>query len=117
MILHYSIEVADYLNRIDPDSGDYKPKRLNTRPQAALVWHSHHNRQANSTLWRVIGPDFTRQHELWDNLAAGDIIAVQACAQFAGWANFVHAASLRVWKRFDPRNVEGSIHSKAIQEL
>ena len=46
--------------------------------------------------------EYGREDPITKNLKPGDVVDLLACAQFGGWENQVHAASIEMWSFDDP---------------
>lgn len=70
-------------------------------PSPKLRFKSHHNPLYAQPAQKVMGPIFSKNHELWKYLEVGDTIGVVACARGEKWKNEVTSVEVKFWRHSD----------------
>ncbi|KAJ3524614.1 hypothetical protein NM688_g8531 [Phlebia brevispora] len=71
--------------------------------QDDMRWQcSHFNPCAHRKAEHRDGQVFEKDHQLWEGVKSGDVIAIRVGTQYLNWVNSAHRGELRVWKYFEP---------------
>ncbi|KAG8719043.1 hypothetical protein FRC08_003788 [Ceratobasidium sp. 394] len=84
--------------RLDEGSGKLNPKTKPDGLQALWTSHAHPvDRQEDMRNYELhTGKRFGPKHPIWDYADEGDVLVVEATAQFPGWANYARRGVMKV---------------------
>ena len=87
--------------RPEGKSTTYTGTTSKTNDDAYKRFHLQRNRHAGQNIesYRI---ELGQDHKLIRDLGPGDAIDLLACAQYPGWQNQVHSASIEIWSYDDP---------------